>query len=168
MDGSGLTMLVSVADASAIATSTNTYNASVGSATGGSFTLTVDGFTTLPIAWNALAADVQTALGALASSVSGTGPWVITFVSAPTSVSIDGTGLLQPSMGATATAYGGVDQVLVEAGGFGYTFPTVDFDMPDDPNGVQTKGHIASIALGDAFDGLLPDGLITYNGVVVD
>ena len=25
--------------------------------------------------------------------------------------------------------------------GEGYSFPTVDFDLPDDPNGVQAQGH---------------------------
>jgi FtsP/CotA-like multicopper oxidase with cupredoxin domain/fibronectin type 3 domain-containing protein len=43
--------------------------------------------------------------------------------------------------GAVATAFGGVEQVTLASGGSGYTFPTVDFDLPDDPAGVQAKGH---------------------------
>ncbi|WP_316528002.1 multicopper oxidase domain-containing protein [Kitasatospora brasiliensis] len=44
--------------------------------------------------------------------------------------------------GATATASGGVDAVAVTDGGSGYTMPTVDFDLPDDPNGTAAKGHV--------------------------
>jgi hypothetical protein len=42
---------------------------------------------------------------------------------------------------ATATAYGGVDAVSLANPGSGYTFPTVDFDMPDDPNGTMAVAH---------------------------
>jgi FtsP/CotA-like multicopper oxidase with cupredoxin domain len=70
--------------------------------------------------------------------------------------------------GASATAYGGVDAVTITDGGLGYTIPTVDFDLPDNPDGVQAQGHIASIALGDAFDGMDASGIILANGVVVD
>ena len=42
---------------------------------------------------------------------------------------------------ATATAYGGVDAITLQNAGTGYQFPTVDFDMPDDPNGTQATGH---------------------------
>ena len=42
---------------------------------------------------------------------------------------------------ATATAFGGVDAVAVVDPGSGYTMPTVDFDLPDGPNGVQAKAH---------------------------
>ncbi|MEI7743592.1 MAG: MBG domain-containing protein, partial [Chloroflexota bacterium] len=75
------------------------YSASVGSATGGTFTLTVGGATTAALAYNAAAADVQTALNALAgvtATVTGSAPWVITFAAAPASVSISGAGLTQP------------------------------------------------------------------------
>ncbi|MFF2951636.1 multicopper oxidase domain-containing protein [Kitasatospora sp. NPDC057965] len=44
--------------------------------------------------------------------------------------------------GATATASGGVGAVAVTDGGAGYTMPTVDFDLPDDPNGTVAKGHV--------------------------
>ncbi len=42
---------------------------------------------------------------------------------------------------ATATVYGGVDAVAVTDPGLGYTFPTVEFGLPNDPNGVQATGH---------------------------
>ena len=46
-----------------------------------------------------------------------------------------------PLTNATATAFGGVDAVTLVDAGSGYTFPTVDFDLPDDPNGVQASAH---------------------------
>ena len=49
---------------------------------------------------------------------------------------------------AAATAYGGVDQVTVTDGGGGYTFPTVEFDLPDGSNGVQATGHAVMDANG--------------------
>jgi len=70
--------------------------------------------------------------------------------------------------GASATAYGGVNQVTVTDGGAGYTMPTVDFDLPDGPDGIQAQGHVASLALGDTFDGMNADGSIKSNGVIVD
>ena len=39
-------------------------------------------------------------------------------------------------------ASGGVDAVQVSDGGSGYTMPTVDFDLPDDPAGHQARGHV--------------------------
>jgi FtsP/CotA-like multicopper oxidase with cupredoxin domain len=59
--------------------------------------------------------------------------------------------------GATASAYGGVDQVMLSGTGSGYTNPTVDFDLPDGPDGVPAKGH----AEWDTATG-------TILGVVVD
>ena len=38
---------------------------------------------------------------------------------------------------ATATVYGGVDAVAVTDAGSGYTFPTVEFGLPNGPNGVR-------------------------------
>ncbi len=69
--------------------------------------------------------------------------------------------------GATATAYGRVDQVTVSNGGSGYTFPTVEFDLPDGSGGVQAKGHIATLA-ADGFAGMDSNGTILSNGVIVD
>ena len=49
---------------------------------------------------------------------------------------------------ATATAYGGVDAITVQNAGTGYQFPTVDFDMPDDPNGVKAQAEAVKDANG--------------------
>ncbi|HNX45076.1 MAG TPA: hypothetical protein PKK90_00020, partial [Anaerolineaceae bacterium] len=43
---------------------------------------------------------------------------------------------------ATATPYGGVDSLVLTNPGLGYTMPTVDFDMPDDPAGTKAKAHV--------------------------
>ncbi len=62
------------------------------------FTLTVGAATTAPIAWNAAAGDVATALNALAgvtASVAGSGPWAVAFDVAPASFDINGAGLTQ-------------------------------------------------------------------------
>ena len=53
--------------------------------------------------------------------------------SAP-SIAISGGGA---TTDATATVYGGVDAVAVTDGGVGYTFPTVEFGLPNSPNGVR-------------------------------
>ena len=51
---------------------------------------------------------------------------------------------------ATAIAYGSVDSLTLTHVGNGYSMPTVDFDMPDDPNGVQAKAHVIwDTATGD-------------------
>jgi FtsP/CotA-like multicopper oxidase with cupredoxin domain len=55
---------------------------------------------------------------------------------------------------ATASAFGSVDALTLTAAGSGYSFPTVDFDMPDDPDGVQARGHI------DPANDLGPNGEI--------
>ncbi len=47
----------------------------------------------------------------------------------------DGTGPRRPSTAASMTI------TLVTAGS-GYTMPTVDFDLPDDPNGTIAKAHV--------------------------
>ena len=49
---------------------------------------------------------------------------------------------------ATATAYGGVDAVTITNAGTGYVAPTVDFDIPNDPNGIQAKGTVTKDANG--------------------
>ena len=59
-------------------------------------------------------------------------------------------------------------QYTISDGGFGYTMPTVDFDLPDAPDGVTAKAHVASLALGDPFDGMDANGTILANGVIVD
>jgi len=163
IDPTGLTQegIVPVADASAAAAPTHTYNVSAGSATGGTFTLTVDGTTSNPIAWNAASADIIAAFPAgfvtAVIDTAGTGPWAITFAAGPNAVTINPAGLTYPaSVGATATAYGGVDAVAVVDGGLGYTNPVVDFDFPNDPNGIIAKAHAVM------------DGSGTITAVVVD
>ncbi|MGV8847270.1 multicopper oxidase domain-containing protein [Tessaracoccus sp.] len=68
--------------------------------------------------------------------------------------------------GATAIASGGVDAIAIGSGGAGYVMPTIDFDLPDDPNGTIAKAHVPRIANGDATDGL--DGNGTVTAVVID
>ena len=70
-----------------------------------------------------------------------------------TSISVDtsGAGYTQPvvsvsggsaTIDATATAYGHIDNLTWNQDGQGYTMPTVDFDMPADPNGRIAKAHV--------------------------
>jgi len=68
--------------------------------------------------------------------------------------------------GATAIGSGGVDAITITDGGSGYTMPTVDFDLPDDPTGTQARAHVPMIANGDAEDGMDANGTITT--VIVD
>ncbi len=68
--------------------------------------------------------------------------------------------------GATALASGEIDAIRITDGGSGYTMPTVDFDLPDDPNGVSPKAHVPMIANGDPIDGMDANGTIT--AVVID
>jgi FtsP/CotA-like multicopper oxidase with cupredoxin domain len=314
-DFSGLTQAATGSGVAAAAT----FSASIGSATGGTFTLTVDATTSDPIAFDASAADVEAALPG--TSVTGTGPWTIVFASDPPAVSIDGTLLTQPAVPlvpvfvvvpttlpagtltsfrswnqaaaggapvpsagqtfhayvlrptgvadeyevisdsgeltvpalsgvaselatypggnvvvqsgdvlgfygagipvdtgvgldrfsypapaapaqgatltfgspefpdygqartysfgasvsvvsgptqATGTAYGGVDAVAVDVPGSGYKFPTVDFDLPDDPNGVQAQGHATCAAPYPDCNLTVDTDFLTVTGVVVD
>ncbi len=75
------------------------------------------------------------------------------------------TSAVPPLVDATATVYGGVDAVTLNlnGAGSGYTFPTVDFDMPDAPDGVQAKAH----AEFDA-DGSITGVVGAITAVVVD
>ncbi len=68
--------------------------------------------------------------------------------------------------GATAIASGGVDAIAITDGGSGYTMPTVDFDLPDSPDGTSAKGHVPMVANGDPVDGMDANGSIT--AVIVD
>jgi FtsP/CotA-like multicopper oxidase with cupredoxin domain len=49
---------------------------------------------------------------------------------------------------ATGTVFGGVDAVAVTDPGFGYTFPTVEFGLPNDPAGIHASGHATMDANG--------------------
>jgi len=44
--------------------------------------------------------------------------------------------------GATATVYGGVYAVIFTPTADVYTFPTVDFDLPDNPDGLKAQGDV--------------------------
>ena len=69
---------------------------------------------------------------------------------------------------ATGHALGAVDAVtLADVAGYpGYTFPTVDFDLPDDPDGIQARGH--ATCLETDCKPATPGGTVTVTGVVVD
>jgi FtsP/CotA-like multicopper oxidase with cupredoxin domain len=58
--------------------------------------------------------------------------------------------------GATAIGSGGVDSIAIADGGSGYTMPTVDFDLPESPDGIVPKAHAEIDA----------DGVVT--AVIVD
>ena len=107
-------------------------NVNVSPAVGGTFMLTVDSITTAPLAWNISATNLRTALtnaGIATTAVTGSGtlatPWVITFSTAPSAVTIDKMGLIENLIGSTATYNVNIGSAI------GGTFLlTVDF--PDD------------------------------------
>jgi FtsP/CotA-like multicopper oxidase with cupredoxin domain len=67
------------------------------------------------------------------------------------------TSAVLPLVNATGTAFGGVDAVQLTNGGSGYTMPTVDFDLPDDPNGVQATAHATFDTTTGAVTGIIVD-----------
>ncbi|HET6443711.1 MAG TPA: hypothetical protein VFI27_03945, partial [candidate division Zixibacteria bacterium] len=86
-------------------------------------------------------------------------------------VEITGTGYTAPSVtfsdgAAAATAYGGVDMIALTNPGSGYAMPTVDFDLPDGPNGVQARGH-AECEPTDCAP-VTDGGTVTITNVIVD
>jgi hypothetical protein len=103
-----------------------------GSPTGGTFTLSSGGNTTAPIAYNAAAATIQTAVQAFGGvysgvTVTGSGPFTISFPNATSNVqaaaapfAANGSGLTggtNPSVTIAATGAGGVDTNLRAIGG---------------------------------------------------
>ena len=76
------------------------------------------------------------------------------------------TSAVAPLVAATATAFGGVDAVTLVDPGSGYSMPTVDFDLPDDPNGVSAVGHAECVEANcaPATDG----ATVTITSIVVD
>jgi FtsP/CotA-like multicopper oxidase with cupredoxin domain len=70
---------------------------------------------------------------------------------------------------ATATAFGGVDAVTLGGDLTGYTMPTVDFDLPDGPNGVHARGFVVCVG-GTDLDpqcSPTPPATVTIDHVVV-
>ncbi len=59
--------------------------------------------------------------------------------------------------GATARVYGSIDRVILTQGGRGYTFPTVDFDLPTAPDGVKASGHAVTDANGTVTSVVIDD-----------
>jgi len=116
------------------------------------------------------------------SSVAGSGATATADVQtsgAVTSVAVDagGSGYTAPSVtisgggastDATAHVLGGVDLVSTTTPGEGYKFPTVDFDLPDDPNGVQAQGHATCAAPYLDCNLTVGTDFLTVTGVVVD
>ncbi|MFJ5925133.1 multicopper oxidase domain-containing protein [Kitasatospora sp. NPDC092948] len=82
--------------------------------------------------------------------------------------------------GATATASGGVAAVHLTDPGAGYTMPTVDFDLPAQPDGTVAKGHvepadltpgggIAKVTVDDPGSGYTAaPGVTVRNGTLAD
>ncbi len=89
------------------------------------------------------------AIGGSGSGATATADFSVSGAVTKVAVDTPGAGYTKPAVaftggggtGAAATAYGGVDAVQLVDAGTGYTFPTVAFDLPDDPNGVQAQGH---------------------------
>ncbi|MBP7690562.1 MAG: multicopper oxidase domain-containing protein [Anaerolineales bacterium] len=81
------------------------------------------------------------------------------------------TSAIPPVTQATATAFGGVAAITLDNAGSGYTFPTVDIDFPDDPNGMQATAHAEWDQATGAITGIVVDnpgsGYSTAPGVVV-
>ncbi|WP_295426264.1 multicopper oxidase domain-containing protein [uncultured Thiodictyon sp.] len=93
-------------------------------------------------------------------------------VSGPSSIAGYGSGYTAPTAmitggggsGAEATVYGGVHAVAVSTGGAGYTFPVVNFDLPDDAvNGVAAQAY----ALCDGAINCPVTGTGAITGIVV-
>ncbi|HWR66422.1 MAG TPA: multicopper oxidase domain-containing protein [Bellilinea sp.] len=77
---------------------------------------------------------------------------------------------------ATAIVYGGVDAVAVTDPGLGYTFPTVEFGLPDGPGGLQATGHadmdangsITAVTVDSAGSGYSVAPVVTIHNGTVD
>ena len=74
------------------------YDVALGTATGGTFDLTIDSIVTT-VAWNATAAELEAALSANGITATVTGSWHIVFATAPVDpvLGVDGGNLTQPS-----------------------------------------------------------------------
>jgi len=85
--------------------------------------------------------------------------------------------LVAPLVNATGTAFGGVDVVAITDGGSGYSMPTVEFDLPDAPDGVTAKAHaemdangtITAVIVDEPGSGYLnAPGVAVHNGTLFD
>lgn len=132
-----------------------------GTPTGGTYTLTFNGQTTAPIAYNANAAAIQAALVALSNLnsgdvvVSGTGPYTITFGGSYANsdvAQISGTGSFtggtSPAITVTTTTPGVSGTSII-----GYRAPEVNVDPT--PNGVAIEAWSRAV-LDNSFAGTLP------------
>lgn len=90
-------------------------------------------------------------------------------------VGAGGAGYVKPSVtisgggattDATAHAIGGVNAVTLISPGSGYTFPTVSFDLPSDPNGLPAQAHVTCVETN--CQPATAGGTVTITGVVVD
>ena len=70
------------------------------------------------------------------------------------------------NLAATAIASGAVGDVAVTDGGSGYSMPIVNFDYPDDPNGIQATGHVECVEATDCSHA--PDATVSIASVIVD
>ena len=50
----------------------------------------------------------------------------------------------------------------------GYSFPNVDFDLPDDPNGIQATGHALCVAPQTDCTPAAAGSTVTVTGIQVD
>ena len=78
---------------------------------------------------------------------------------------------------ATGTVYGGVDVIEIVDGGSGYTMPTVEFDLPDAPDGITPKAHaeidgngmITAVIVDEPGSGYMKaPGVAIHNGTLFD
>jgi FtsP/CotA-like multicopper oxidase with cupredoxin domain len=155
IDGAALTRDVIDATA-AVGATPDVWNVDVGSATGGSFTLDIDGTLTAPIAWNATALEVETAVSLVtAATVTGSGaagdPWVITFATAPLAVTADFAGLTRPATGEGVTAAATYEATAGSATGGTFTL---------DVDGTPTAA-IAWNATAAEFEAAMPGATVS-------
>lgn len=133
-----------------------------GSPTGGTFTLTFSGQTTGPIAYNAAASAVTTALNALSNinpgdvSTSGTGPYTVTFAGQYANANLPQmtasgaslTGGTSPTVNVATTTQGAAGTNVI-----GYQAPAVNVDP--NPFGVAVEAWSNAVR-DNSFDGTLP------------
>ena len=144
-----------------------------GDGTGAAATATVgaDGVITGITMTNPGANYTQATISFTGSGTGATADAVVTNSASVTSVAVtaNGGGFGAPvvslvggggGLGASVTAYGGVDAVTLIDGGGGYTFPTVDFDMPTGINGVKAEAH----AIWDTATGTITSIMVDTPG----